>query len=100
MSDYEVKVNKSRKRFEENKDKIQRHINKKIEEVGSFEMSIDISQIRIDSRIGKSTLWEWAKRMDKINRNDKFEDFLRVYKSEFIKTFFNTIFVIDLKKRD
>ena len=41
--------------------------------------------IDIDSRIGNRTLWEWAKAMDKIDKDDKLEEFLLKYKKEFYK---------------
>ena len=38
-----------------------------------------------DTQIGKSTLWEWAKRMDKIEKEEKYEPFFTLFKSEFYK---------------
>lgn len=98
LSNYEVKVNKSLIRFEEYKDNIERYLNEKTDKIGSSVIHIDISHIKIDSKIGKSSLWEWAKRMDKIQNYDKFENFLKVFKSEFYKTFGNSIFVEDMKE--
>ena len=51
-------------------------------------MGLDIA---LDSKIGKSTLWEWAKRMDKIDKEDKLDQFFILFKKEFYKTFGTTI---------
>lgn len=48
--------------------------------------------IDIDSKVGNRTLWEWAKSMDKIDKEEKIEEFLAKYKKEFYKTYFKTIF--------
>ena len=38
--------------------------------------------------------------MDKIDKDDKLEEFLLKYKKEFYKTYFKTIFASDFSKRD
>lgn len=100
MSDYEVCVNGTKQSFNKVKQDIQNRLNERTDRVGSFNMYIDIMNIAIDSRIGNRTLWEWAKAMDKIDKDDKLEEFLLKYKKEFYKTYFKTIFASDFSKRD
>ena len=92
LSDYEVCVNGTKQAFNKVKQDIQNRLNERTDRVGSFNMYIDIMNIDIDSRIGNRTLWEWAKAMDKIDKDDKLEEFLLKYKKEFHKTYFKTIF--------
>ena len=92
LSDYEVCVNGTKQAFNKVKQDIQNRLNERTDWVGSFNMYIDIMNIDIDSRIGNRTLWEWAKAMDKIDKDDKLEEFLLKYKKEFHKTYFKTIF--------
>lgn len=100
LSDYEVCVNNTKRAFNKVKQEIQNCLNDRTDRVGSFGMYIDITNIDVDSRIGNRTLWEWAKAMDKIDKDDKFEEFLSKYKNEFYKTYFKTIFASDFSKRD
>lgn len=100
LSDYEVCVNGTKQSFNKVKQDIQNRLNERTDRVGSFNMYIDIMNIDIDSRIGNRTLWEWAKAMDKIDKDDKLEEFLLKYKKEFYKTYFKTIFASDFSKRD
>ena len=97
LSDYEVCVNGTKRDFHKVKQKIQEHLNERTDRVGSFNMYIDIMNIDIDSKIGNRTLWEWAKAMDKIDKDDKLEEFLLKYKKEFYNTYFKTISVGELK---
>ena len=92
LSDYEVCVNGTKRDFHKVKQDIQNRLNERTDRVGSFNIYIDIMNIDIDSRIGNRTLWEWAKAMDKIDKDDKLEEFLLKYKKEFHKTYFKTIF--------
>lgn len=91
MSDYEVCVNNTKRDFNKVKQKIQNGLNERTDKVGSFNMYIDIMNIDVNSKIGNRTLWEWAKAMDKIDKEDKLEEFLLKYKKEFYNTFFKTI---------
>lgn len=100
LSDYEVCVNGTKQAFNKVKQDIQNRLNERTDRVGSFNMYIDIMNIDIDSRIGNRTLWEWAKAMDKIDKDDKLEEFLLKYKKEFHKTYFKTIFASDFSVRD
>ena len=97
LSDYEVCVNGTKRDFHKVKQKIQEHLNERTDRVGLFNMYIDIMNIDIDSKIGNRTLWEWAKAMDKIDKDDKLEEFLLKYKKEFYNTYFKTISVGELK---
>lgn len=91
LSDYEVCVNGTKRDFNKVKQKIQNGLNERTDRVGSFNMYIDIMNIDVNSKIGNRTLWEWAKAMDKIDKEDKLEEFLLKYKKEFYNTFFKTI---------
>ena len=92
LSDYEVCVNGTKRNFNKVKQKIQNILNERTDRVGSFNMYIDIMNIDVNSKIGNRTLWEWAKAMDKIDKDDKLEEFLFKYKKEFYNTYFKTIF--------
>ncbi|MBQ6275330.1 MAG: hypothetical protein IJK62_01330 [Bacteroidales bacterium] len=100
LSDYGVHVNQTKRKFDEVKQKIQSVLNERTDKVGSFGMYIDITGIGLDSKIGKSTLWEWAKRMDKITKRERFDEFMNSFKSEFYKTYFKDIFAGDFSRRD
>ena len=100
LSDYEVCVNGTKQSFNKVKQDIQNRLNERTDRVGSFNMYIDIMNIDVNSKIGNRTLWEWAKAMDKIDKDDKLEEFLLKYKKEFYKTYFKTIFASDFSKRD
>ena len=89
LSDYEVCVNGTKRNFNKVKQNI---LNERTDRVGSFNMYIDIMNIDVNSKIGNRTLWEWAKAMDKIDKDDKLEEFLLKYKKEFYNTYFKTIF--------
>ena len=100
LSDYEVCVNGTKRDFNKVKQKIQNVLNERTDRVGSFNMYVDIMNIDINSKIGNRTLWEWAKAMDKIDKDDKLEEFLLKYKKEFYNTYFKTIFVSDFSKSE
>lgn len=92
LSDYEVCVNHTKEKFDTVKTEIQERLNRKREELGWFpNKRICLMDIALDSKIGKSTLWEWAKRMDKIDKEDKLDQFFILFKKEFYKTFGTTI---------
>lgn len=93
LSGYSVFTYNTKRNFLTVRDDIQKETNEYMDKYGSFGVHVDINCIDLNSRIGNSTLWEWAKRMDKIQKHDKFEDFLKVFKSEFYKTYFHIIFV-------
>lgn len=57
-----------------------------------YGIATDLSEIHLDSRIGKSTLWEWAKRQDKINKVELFTKFDAEYKKCFREKFQKSIF--------
>ena len=92
LSDYEVCVNSTKQKFNKIKQVIQNRLNERTDRVGSFGMYINIMNIDVDSKVGNRTLWEWAKSMDKIDKEEKIEEFLAKYKKEFYKTYFKTIF--------
>ncbi len=100
LSDYEVCVNRTKQNFNNIKQKIQMSLNERTDKVGSFGMYVDIMNIDVDTKIGKNTLWEWAKRMDKIDKEERLDEFFSNFKKEFYKTFFKTIFARDFSKRD
>ena len=92
LSDYEVCVNHTKEEFDIVKTEIQERLNRKREELGWFpNKRICLTDIALDSKIGKSTLWEWAKRMDKIDKEDKLNQFLTLFQKEFKKTFDTSI---------
>lgn len=92
LSDYEVCVNHTKEKFDTVKTEIQERLNRKMEELGWFpNKRICLIGIALDSKIGKSTLWEWAKRMDKIDKEDKLDQFFALFKREFYKTFSTAI---------
>ena len=100
LSDYEVCINGTKQNFNKVKQQIQNVLNERTDRVGSFNMYIDIMNIDVNSKIGDRTLWEWAKAMDKIDKDDKLEEFLLKYKKEFYNTYFKTIFVSDFSKSE
>ena len=100
LSDYEVCVNGTKQNFEKVKQEIQKSLNERTDKVGSFGMYINIMDIETESKIGNITLWEWAKRMDKIDKDDKLDEFLIDFKSAFYRTYFKSIFASDFSKRD
>ena len=85
LSDYEVCVNHTKHNFDKIKEEVQHRINEKLGILGLQGASIDITGIQLDSKIGRSTLWEWAKRMDKIDKEEKIEPFISLFQSEFYK---------------
>lgn len=85
LSDYEVCVNYTKHNFDKIKEEVQHRINEKLGILGLQGASIDITDIQLDSKIGRSTLWEWAKRMDKIDKEEKIEPFISLFQSEFYK---------------
>lgn len=85
LSDYEVCVNHTKHNFDKIKEEVQHRINEKLGISGLQGASIDITGIQLDSKIGRSTLWEWAKRMDKIDKEEKIEPFISLFQSEFYK---------------
>lgn len=100
LSGHSVFTQNTKRNFPSVRDDIQNKVNERIDRHGSLEVHIDISCIGLNSRIGNSTLWEWAKRMDKITKHDKREEFFEKFKSEFYETYSLTIFVIDQNKGD
>ena len=92
LSDYEVCINGTKQNFNKVKQQIQNVLNERTDRVGSFNMYIDIMNIDVNSKIGDRTLWEWAKAMDKIDKDDKLEEFLLKYKKEFYNTYFKNHF--------
>lgn len=100
LSGHSVFSENTKQNFESVRENIQNLLNERTDKVGSFGMYIDISKINLNSKIGNSTLWEWAKRMDKITKRDYRDEFLRKFKKEFYKTFFKSIFASDFSKRD
>ena len=94
LSDYEVCVNHTKDNFDIVKTDIQERLNRKREELGWFpNQRICLTAIACDSKIGNSTLWEWAKRMDKIDKDDKLDQFLALFQKEFRKTFGRSIWI-------
>jgi len=85
LSDYEVCVNHTKHNFDKIKEEVQHRINEKLGILGLQGASIDVTGIQLDSKIGRSTLWEWAKRMDKIDKEEKIEPFISLFQSEFYK---------------
>ena len=92
LSDYEVCVNHTKRNFDEIKQTIQKQSNERLNKLGLIGITINIINIGIDSRIGCNTLWEWAKRMDKIDKKEKLDDFFAKFENEFYKAFYETIF--------
>lgn len=90
----------TKRNFESIKQNIQNRINSEVDRVGSKGMYIDIMNIRLDSKIGKRTLWEWAKNLSKIEKEEKIEEALKHFQSDFYATFFREIFSSDFSKRD
>lgn len=60
----------------------------------------DLSEIHLDSRIGKSTLWEWAKRQDKITKVELFKRFDEEYKNCFREKYLKSIFSMNTVTTD
>ena len=100
LSNFEVARNHTRNNFESVKAEIQKRLNEKVDAVGSNGMYIDIMQIQMTDRIGKRSLWEWAKNLSRIDNPQKHEEALSVFKSEFYRTYFRKIFAGDFSKRD
>ena len=92
LSDYGVHVYQNKRRFGEVKQEIQTVLDERAKKIDFSGIHINIMDIELDSRIGKSTLWEWAKRMDKIKKKDKYIEFMISFENEFYKTFSETIF--------
>lgn len=93
LSGHSVFTGNTKRNFKTVRNDLQKKLNERTDRVGSFGMYIDISCIELNSRIGNTTLWEWAKRMDKITKRDKRDEFFKKYKGEFYKTYFHIIFV-------
>lgn len=91
LSGYEVCVNQTKTNFDKVKQEIQNIFDEKMATNDCSGTHINIMDICLDSKIGKSTLWEWAKRMDKIDNEDKIQDFISLFKREFNSTFFHKI---------
>lgn len=98
LSDYSVFLYNTKRNFLTVRDDIQKETNEYMDKHGSFGMHVDINSINLYSRIGNSTLWEWAKHMDKITKRDKSREFFTKYKSEFYRTFGKSIFMKDMKE--
>lgn len=89
-----------RKNFDKLKKEITDELVSKTNKIGKFRMYVDLSEIHLDSKIGNSTLWEWAKRQDKITKTELFKKFDEEYKSCFRKKYLKSIFSMDMSKRD
>lgn len=100
LSDFQVAKNNTRRNFESVKQNIQDRLNKQVDNYSPNGMYIDIMQINLDSRIGKRTLWEWAKNLSRITDRERYENALNQFKSEFYRTYFKSIFSSDFSKRN
>lgn len=85
LTGHSVFAGNTKRNFKTVRIDLQKKLNERTDRVGSFGMYIDISCIELNSRIGNTTLWEWAKRMDKITKRDKRDEFLRKIKVNSIK---------------
>ena len=85
LSDFEVYRNHTDKHFDELKHDIQNRINSKIDSRASKDMCIDITQIQLNDRIGKRTLWEWAKNLSKIYEQQRNKTAIENFKREFYR---------------
>lgn len=100
LSDFEVAMNRTDKNFDMLKRNIQTRLNSKVDSCGSQGMYIDIMKIQLNDRIGKRTLWEWAKNISKIYDNEKITRATEQFKTEFYQTYFKEIFASDFSRRD
>ena len=65
-----------------------------------YGIATDLSEIHLDSRIGKSTLWEWAKRQDKKTKVELFKRFDEEYKNCFREKYLKSIFSMNTVTTD